>query len=73
MLLVTNDQSCMIWYVLQTKKDIADQWKSLSNEERQKYKDLAEAAKEELAQQKDLFLDESKEVKVSTNCLNLYK
>ncbi|KAI8537879.1 hypothetical protein RHMOL_Rhmol09G0058500 [Rhododendron molle] len=47
----------------QTKRDIGDQWKSLSNEERQKYKDVAEVAKAELAKQQDLFRAESKEVK----------
>ncbi|KAI8560687.1 hypothetical protein RHMOL_Rhmol04G0276200 [Rhododendron molle] len=57
----------MIWYVLHTKRDIGDQWKSLSNEERQKYKDLAEAAKEEVAKHKDLFPVEPKEVKLSAD------
>ncbi|KAI8536726.1 hypothetical protein RHMOL_Rhmol10G0279400 [Rhododendron molle] len=47
----------------QTKRDIGDQWKSLSNEERQKYKDVAEVAKAELAKQQDLFRAELKEVK----------
>ncbi|KAE9444728.1 hypothetical protein C3L33_23373, partial [Rhododendron williamsianum] len=49
----------------QTKRDIGDQWKSLSNEERQKYKDVAEAAKEELAKYKDLFPAEPKKVKIN--------
>ncbi|KAI8560913.1 hypothetical protein RHMOL_Rhmol04G0292800 [Rhododendron molle] len=47
----------------QTKRDIGDQWKSLSNEERQKYKDVAEVAKAKLAKQQDLFPAEPKEVK----------
>ncbi|KAF7150145.1 hypothetical protein RHSIM_Rhsim02G0161600 [Rhododendron simsii] len=59
-----NDKSCMIWYVLQRKRDIGAQWKSQSNEERQKYKYLAEAAKEELVKQKELFPEEPKKVKV---------
>ncbi|KAI8542375.1 hypothetical protein RHMOL_Rhmol08G0133900 [Rhododendron molle] len=41
--------------ICQTKWDIGDQWKSMSNEKRQKYKDLVEAAKEEVAKYKDLF------------------
>ncbi|KAI8561141.1 hypothetical protein RHMOL_Rhmol04G0314500 [Rhododendron molle] len=62
--MLTNDQSCMIWYVLQTKRDIGDQWKSLSNEERQKYKDVVEVAKAKLPKHKDLLPEEPKEVKV---------
>ncbi|KAF7152748.1 hypothetical protein RHSIM_Rhsim01G0154300 [Rhododendron simsii] len=57
--------SCMIWYVLQTKREIGAQWKSLLNEEREKYKYLAEAAKEELVKQKELFPEEPKKEKVS--------
>ncbi|KAI8573270.1 hypothetical protein RHMOL_Rhmol01G0265200 [Rhododendron molle] len=47
----------------QTKRDIGDQWKSLLNEERQKYKDVAKVAKAELVKQQDLFRAEPKEVK----------
>ncbi|KAF7152716.1 hypothetical protein RHSIM_Rhsim01G0159600 [Rhododendron simsii] len=47
----------------ETKREIGAQWKSLLNEEREKYKYLAEAAKEELVKQKELFPEEPKKVK----------
>ncbi|KAF7114858.1 hypothetical protein RHSIM_RhsimUnG0074900 [Rhododendron simsii] len=37
------------------KRDIGQQWKNLSNEDRQKYKHLAKLAKEDLAKQKALL------------------
>ncbi|KAI8530692.1 hypothetical protein RHMOL_Rhmol11G0079300 [Rhododendron molle] len=56
----------------QTKRDIGDQWKSLSNEERQKYKDVVEVAKAKLPKHKDLLPEEPKEVKRKLqNCISL--
>ncbi|KAI8547678.1 hypothetical protein RHMOL_Rhmol07G0214800 [Rhododendron molle] len=44
----------------QTKRDIGEQWKNLSNEHRQKYKDLAKLAKVELAKHKALLPPKSR-------------
>ncbi|KAI8570058.1 hypothetical protein RHMOL_Rhmol01G0003500 [Rhododendron molle] len=44
------------------KRDIGQQWKNLSNEDRQKYKHLAKLAKEDLAKQKALLPPKPKKV-----------
>ncbi|KAF7154070.1 hypothetical protein RHSIM_Rhsim01G0153500 [Rhododendron simsii] len=59
----TQRPSAIVTNSTRMKRDIGAQWKSLSNEERQKYKYLAEAAKEELVKQKELFSKELKKVK----------
>ncbi|KAI8560538.1 hypothetical protein RHMOL_Rhmol04G0264700 [Rhododendron molle] len=46
------------------KRDIGQQWKSLSNEDRQKYKYLAKLAKEDLAKQKALLPPKPKKRKL---------
>ncbi|KAI8573624.1 hypothetical protein RHMOL_Rhmol01G0291400 [Rhododendron molle] len=48
----------------QTKRDIGEQWKNLSNEHRQKYKDLAKLAKEELAKHKALLPPKPRKKKI---------
>ncbi|XP_058215736.1 uncharacterized protein LOC131326854 [Rhododendron vialii] len=48
----------------QTKRDIGEQWKNLSNEHRQKYKDLAELAKEELTKHKAVLPPKPKKKKI---------
>ncbi|KAE9445824.1 hypothetical protein C3L33_22275, partial [Rhododendron williamsianum] len=46
------------------KRDIGQQWKNLSNEDRQKYKHLAELAKEDLAKQKAVLPPKPKKRKL---------
>ncbi|KAF7112876.1 hypothetical protein RHSIM_RhsimUnG0183100 [Rhododendron simsii] len=48
----------------QTKRDIGEQWKNLSNEHRQKYKDLAQLAKEELAKHKAVLPPKPRKKKI---------
>ncbi|KAI8572671.1 hypothetical protein RHMOL_Rhmol01G0217600 [Rhododendron molle] len=46
------------------KRDVGEQWKNLSNEHRQKYKNLAELAKEELAKHKAVLPPKPKKKKI---------
>ncbi|KAF7143268.1 hypothetical protein RHSIM_Rhsim05G0160000 [Rhododendron simsii] len=48
----------------ETKRDIGEQWKNLSNEHRQKYKDLAQLAKEELAKHKAVLPPKPRKKKI---------
>ncbi|KAI8555455.1 hypothetical protein RHMOL_Rhmol05G0174800 [Rhododendron molle] len=54
----------------EVKRDIDQQWKKLSNEDRQKYKHLAKLAKEDLAKEKGLLPEKPKKRKLQ-NCISL--
>ncbi|KAI8566487.1 hypothetical protein RHMOL_Rhmol02G0045100 [Rhododendron molle] len=55
--------TCVIT-ICKVKRDIGQQWKKLSNEDRQKYKHLAKLAKEDLAKEKGLLPEKFKKRKL---------
>ncbi|KAI8555462.1 hypothetical protein RHMOL_Rhmol05G0174800 [Rhododendron molle] len=61
--------TCVIT-ICKVKRDIDQQWKKLSNEDRQKYKHLAKLAKEDLAKEKGLLPEKPKKRKLQ-NCISL--